>query len=80
MLEAKGLGYEWAIRPDGDWRPGYEGAEKMRNEMDRQVVAAQGRTIEWHFADPRVAAVMGGYAAQQGYANIVIIVTPYIQR
>jgi len=80
MLEAKGLGYEWALNANGDWRSIYKGAPDMQDEMDRQVVAAEGRAIEWHCAHPWLVVAMQKYVLQRGYTNVTVIYTPQVRK
>ena len=80
MLEAKGLGYEWALDENGDWWPRYDGASDIQKEMDRQVVAAEGRAIEWHCAHPWLVVAMQKYVAQRGYTNVTVIYTPQVSK
>jgi hypothetical protein len=75
MLEAKGPGYGWALGPDG-WRPGYEGGPEAEDQIINQSEAAAGRIVEWHVAEPSVAAYFSQFAASHGLNNVVVIFDP----
>lgn len=76
MLEAKGPGYvNMMVGPDIWWR-WFTGVEPIEDQMERQSKAAAGRIVEWHFAEPQVAAYFHKYAGEAGLMNIDVIYTP----
>jgi len=76
MLEAKGPGYEFAMTPDGGWKDWYGGIEDLKADLPRYSAAAGNRIVEYHFAEPRVAAFMSDYARSMGLSNIRVFHTP----
>lgn len=75
MLEAKGPGYAWAIT-NGEMRDDYNGKEKLEKQMKSQSDAAGPRMVEWHVAEPAVAAYLAKYARDKHFNNIRVIYTP----
>ncbi|MGH7034095.1 MAG: Tox-REase-5 domain-containing protein [Stellaceae bacterium] len=80
LLEAKGLGFEWAMTPTGEWRVRYEGTEDIMKQAKRQSEAAPNRRIEWHFAEKRVADHFRDAFAGAKLTNITVFYTPAIRR
>jgi hypothetical protein len=77
MLEAKGLGYAWALRGSDAWMKDYQGVVGIMDQAAKQSEAAAGRAIEWHFAEQPVADYFRTAFATQGLSNITVIYTPY---
>lgn len=60
LIETKGPGYDRFIDPQtGTWQPWFTGAQKMFDQAQRQVAAANGAPIEWRVAEERSAALIG---------------------
>jgi hypothetical protein len=76
MIEAKGTGYA-AILADGEtsfvWR---RVEEKMVRQANAQIQAAQGRPIEWYFAERTVADYMTKVFANNGLSITIIYMPP----
>jgi hypothetical protein len=76
LLEAKGPGYANFIK-DGKFADWWEktGLEKLLDQAERQTGVAQGRRIEWHFAEEEPARLIRELFRPRGI-NIEVIVTP----
>jgi hypothetical protein len=55
MLEGKGPQYEKHMDDSDEWKKYFRGDSKIKRQMERQSQAAVGRSVEWHFAEKRVA-------------------------
>jgi hypothetical protein len=75
LLEAKGPGYRELFKRMGskEW---FEGAQEMLNQARRQFRAAQGRPIQWHFAEREVADAMRALFQEKNLNGIQVIHTP----
>lgn len=80
LVEAKGLGFEWAMTRSGQWRVEYEGVDGIMAQADRQSKAAPNRRIEWHFAEKPVADYFRDVFANAKLKNITVFYTPAIRR
>lgn len=80
MLEAKGPGYEFAMKPDGGWEDWYEGIDKLKTDLPKYSAAAGNRMVEYHFAEPRIAAYISAYVESSGLKNIKVFHTPQRSR
>jgi hypothetical protein len=78
MLEAKGLGYAWAMKRPDEWEDFYTGVSKIMDQAEKQSNAASDRRIEWHFAEEPVANYFREKFEEQGFSNITVIYTPYL--
>jgi Restriction endonuclease fold toxin 5 len=76
MLEAKGLGYENFLTESGEWQDWYTGLQRLEQQAADQSIAAGQRTVEWHAADPQVAAALTQLMIRLQLKNIVVIYTP----
>ena len=76
MLEAKGPGYANMMAGPDTWRRWFTGVEPIQDQMERHSKAAVGRIVEWHFAEPQIAAYFRKYAEREGLMNIRVIYTP----
>lgn len=74
MLEAKGPGYEFAMTPDGGWKDWYEGIDDLKADLPRYSAAAGARMVEYHFAEPKVAAYVSDYVQSAGLSNISVFI------
>lgn len=76
MVDAKGTGYLKQLN-DGNTRMPWLGVEfKMVRQAGNQIAAAQGRPIEWHFAEEGVADYVRGLFADKDI-RITILYTPW---
>jgi hypothetical protein len=63
MLEAKGPGLAQHLSSDGVWKPYVtKGKEKLDRQIRSQSVAAGDRMVEWHVAEPPLAAYIAKFA------------------
>ena len=78
MLEAKGPGIAQHINNDLTWKPYIikRGQDELDKQIKRQSEAAGNRTVEWHFAEPRLAAYAQKFISENHYKNITVIITP----
>jgi hypothetical protein len=76
MIDAKGTGYLAQLNHGAKTYPWLGIQEKMLKQARAQVQAAQGRSIEWHFAEREVADRMRGLSGQRDIP-IVVIYTPW---
>ena len=74
MLEAKGPGYLKPLRKPFKY-PWLRMQDQMLKQASRQVAAAGGRPIEWHFAEEGVADFMRTLFTKRGF-KISVIYTP----
>lgn len=58
MLEAKARYQQFLRKGQFGWQRWYQGGKAMIEKMRRQLAAADGRTIEWHFAQKECADYM----------------------
>lgn len=78
LLEAKG-NYEWAVGPDGDFKPDFGPAKDFPAELQRQyrVAVAQGIPVEWRVAGPKSAEAIQRIIEQRGYDDMInVVVVP----
>lgn len=75
LLDAKGPGYATFVR-DGQFRPWYNGADSMAAQAQRQLGAAGGTPIEWHFAEEAAANATRNLFQSRGIEGILIFHTP----
>lgn len=81
MLEAKALGYVWALRADGTYAPYYRGAERLMIQAEAQNDAAgrSGRRVEWYFAERGAADYFRNAFGEEGFTNITVIYQPPVK-
>jgi hypothetical protein len=75
LLEAKGTGYAKHIPNAVENRGWYRGYEKMVEQAQRQVRAARGTPIEWHFAEKEAADFARELFKNKGLKEIKVIHT-----
>jgi hypothetical protein len=75
LLDAKGPGYARFVR-DGEFRPWWRGAEALVSQARRQLAAARGAPIQWHFAEESAASATRALLQGRGISGIDIVVTP----
>jgi Restriction endonuclease fold toxin 5 len=75
LLEVKGPGYrELLEKMQG--KPWFEGVEEMLAQAQRQLRAANGTPIQWHFAEREVADVMRDLLEKQSRGRIKVFPPP----
>lgn len=76
LLEAKGTGYAKFI-PDsvenGGW---YQGFRKIVGQAERQLAAANGTPVRWHFAEREAADFVREVFRNEGLGRITVVHTP----
>jgi len=75
LLDAKGPGYAAFVR-NGQFEPWFRGADDLVNQARRQVVAASGTRIQWHFAEEAAADATRDLLRSKGITGIDVIFTP----
>ncbi len=79
MLEAKGPGLQQHLDDHGEWKPYFifSGSEaRLEKQLKDQSAAAGGRQVEWHVAQPSVAANIQQIALRNGLKNVTVLNTP----
>ncbi len=78
MLEAKGPGLQQHLDGDGEWEPYFvsSGKASLDKQLKDQSNAADGRQVEWHVAEPAVAAYIRRFIEENGLININVFDTP----
>jgi hypothetical protein len=81
MLEAKALGYVWALRADGTYASYYLGAERLMDQARAQnnAVGTSGRRVEWYFAEHRAADYFRNAFRVAGFTNITVFYQPPVK-
>jgi hypothetical protein len=81
MLEAKAIGYVWAMRADGTYAPYYQGAEGLMKQACAQNRAAEqsGRRVEWYFAERAAADYFRNAFRIAGFTNITVFYQPPVK-
>lgn len=74
LLEAKGPGYLDFFKK-GNPQEWFQGVEKMIDQAQRQVDAAPGIRIQWHFAEKDVADFIRKSFAREGLGMIEVVST-----
>ena len=75
LLEAKGPGYANFVR-NGQFRDFFTGAKGLVGQAERQIRAANGTPIRWHFSEPEAASAARRLLSKEGITGIEIIHTP----
>ena len=75
LIEAKGFGYSDQLRKGSNSYPWVGNLEKMLKQATAQTEAAQGRPIEWHFAEKDVADYVRPVFAKR-FPGISVVYTP----
>jgi hypothetical protein len=78
LLEAKGPGIAQHITDDGEWKSYIidSGKADLDKQLIRQSIAAGGRMIEWHVAEPPLASYIRSFVRDNGLNNIAVFDTP----
>jgi filamentous hemagglutinin len=79
MLDAKAQGYAWALDETYTVRSFYTGFARLIDQAQRQVIAANGRPIEWYFAEKPAADYMAGVLGKS-FPQIKVIWQPPLPR
>ncbi|WP_437293714.1 Tox-REase-5 domain-containing protein [Sorangium sp. So ce426] len=75
LQEAKGPGYAAFVR-NGTFQPWFQGAEALVSQAQRQVTAAGGAPIQWHFAEEAAANATRTLFNREGIKGIQVLFTP----
>lgn len=75
LLDAKGLGYARFVK-DGQFRSWWRGAGGFVEQAQRQLQAAGGTPIQWHFAEKAAANATRGLFQSRGIGGVEVIFTP----
>lgn len=78
LLEAKG-NYEWAVGPDGEFKPGFGPAASIPAQLERQhaIAEATGIPVEWRVAGPKAAEAIQRILVREGYQDMIdVVVVP----
>jgi hypothetical protein len=80
MLEAKGR-YEQFLNDDGSWKSFFDPKSAVFDQMRTQsnTAAIEGRRVEWHVQEWRVAAALSKYAGNK-FHNLRVIFDPWPPR
>lgn len=79
LQEAKGPGYGNFVK-DGEFQGWFEGAKALPAQATRQIKAAGGTPIEWHFADKKAADAMRNMLDGKSITGIEVVHTPRIEK
>jgi hypothetical protein len=75
LLDAKGPGYEWAVK-NGQFIRKYKGAESLLDQAQRQLRAAGGTPIRWEVAEAKTAEAIRNMFRRNGITGIDVVHTP----
>jgi len=75
LQEAKGPGYATFVR-NGEFQPWFRGADALASQARRQLMAAGGSPIQWHFAEQSAANATRTLFSKRGISGIEILFTP----
>jgi hypothetical protein len=77
LLEAKGRGYANKFLDNLEPRPWFKkGAEKLVDQAQRQILAANGTPIHWHVAEEKAAKAIAKLLRDANTRGIKVIHTP----
>ena len=76
MVEAKGPGYEAMLDKGATEFPWLGVQAGLIAQTNRQTQAAQGRAIEWHFAEQNVADYTRQLFRDNGFGHIIVLYSP----
>jgi hypothetical protein len=77
LLDAKGPGYEWAVK-NGQFIRKYKGAESLLDQAQRQVRAANGTPIRWEVAEAKTVEAIRNMFRKNGITGIDVVHTPAV--
>jgi len=75
LLDAKGPGYKNFVK-GGKYEDWFRGQYRLVDQANRQLVAAGGVPIEWHFAEKEVLAATEALLQKEGIQGIKLVLTP----
>lgn len=75
LVDAKGPGYKNFVK-DGFFRKWFRGNRTLVDQARRQIVAANGTPIAWHFAEEKAAGATRKLFMDNGLSGISIFHTP----
>lgn len=75
LLEAKGPGYANFVR-NGSFQSWFRGADGLVGQAQRQLAAAEGVPVQWHFAERAAADATRRLFKNEGVTGIQILFTP----
>ncbi len=75
LQEAKGPGYATFVR-NGAFQPWFRGADALVSQAQRQIAAADGAPIQWHFAEEIAANATRALFNREGITGIQVLFTP----
>ena len=75
LQEAKGPGYATFVR-NGTFQPWFRGADALVEQARRQVAAAGGAPIQWHFAEEAAANAARALFTERRVTGIQVLFTP----
>lgn len=78
LIDAKGPGYARFV-VDGQFMPFFLGADSLVAQAQRQLVAAEGRSITWYVAEPEAATAIKNLFRLRGIEGINVVYEPPAQ-
>jgi RHS repeat-associated protein len=75
LIDAKGAGYANFVR-NGEFVDWFRGGDALVEQAQRQVQAAGGTPIQWHFAESAAAGAAQKLLKEAGVSGIAIYITP----
>ncbi|MCG8421215.1 MAG: restriction endonuclease fold toxin 5 domain-containing protein [Proteobacteria bacterium] len=75
LLEAKGPGYAKFVK-NGRFRAWFTGSDGFLAQARRQLAAARGTPVQWHFAEETAANATRALFRGNGISGIQVVVTP----
>jgi hypothetical protein len=75
LLDAKGTGYDKWFDKNFKHKPYYQGADELVERARRQLEFAQGVTVRWHVAEPRMVGIIKKLFATAGINGIEVVHT-----
>jgi len=75
-LDAKGPGYAKFVNKNGRFQPWWRGSDSLVSQAERQLAAAHGAPVRWHFAEQKAADAARKLLLQNNIKGITIEYTP----
>jgi len=76
LLDAKSRYSQFIDKKTGTWHDWFTGQEGIIKQADRQIKAAQGVLIEWHFEEEVVRDLVKSLTKDEGLKGIKFVYTP----
>ncbi|VVE72747.1 tRNA nuclease CdiA-2 [Pandoraea captiosa] len=73
LLDAKGPGYARFVAKNGEFRPWFQGQYALIDQAQRQLLAANGRSVRWIVAEPSAAKAIQSLLDREGIRGISIV-------